>query len=629
MSAPAPVAPPDLLGRLARGGPEALAPLRRARRSRNLLLLRALRDLAAPEGQGVGTEDPLAESLALLRRVQISTPAVFEATLDLPSFGAWVADTVRELQEAPRLPAGRAHAGSAAAKVARASAFAAAAAHRARLRFDIRVPATAEGVLLPGIGLLLPPGSTPGPRYGAAARARVRGDGRSSWITWTSRHGETALRLPDSRGDNRSPTPGWYGLPTLRCSSRGREWTVRLDSLDPLRAGAPLLAPRLLEHAELSYWQSQLSAAWAVLVERHPERAEEVARTVTTVVPLVDEVLTTDRRRTWRSASLSDAYGLVALTVQDGDVTALASDLVHETQHSKLSALQDLVDLVLPAPGARGYSPWRDEPRPPAALLQGVYAFLSVAGFWRAEAAFAADRGDQAAACRAQAHFARWYRGVRDAAAALDGSCWLTPSGRDLLRSLRHRLDDWASTPVTGPAAARAASAAVHHRMLWRMRHAPSPGEAGELLARAWAATGPGAVPAEVVREVVASLARSGSPLPDPVPVQSLAATRRQDGTPAEAAAWQDSRPEHWAELATAALRAGDPRALALVAFPELTRAVHAGLGRSGKALPPLVLAGFLRPVLDAYARAPRDDRAESHGPPRGLGDSTAQGGGG
>ena len=54
------------------------------------------------------------------------------------------------------------------------------------------------------------------------------------------------------------------------------------------------------------------------------------------------------------------------------DAPALAAALVHEVQHSKLNAVIDIVPLVRPGVGHRRYyAPWRDDPRPPAGLLQG------------------------------------------------------------------------------------------------------------------------------------------------------------------------------------------------------------------------------------------------------------------
>ena len=50
--------------------------------------------------------------------------------------------------------------------------------------------------------------------------------------------------------------------------------------------------------------------------------------------------------------------------------------LVHEFQHSKLSAMLDLVPLTDPDDHGRYFAPWRVDPRPLAGLLQGVYAFV-------------------------------------------------------------------------------------------------------------------------------------------------------------------------------------------------------------------------------------------------------------
>src|SRR5690606_2824855 len=92
------------------------------------------------------------------------------------------------------------------------------------------------------------------------------------------------------------------------------------------------------------------------------------------------------------SATSVDAFGAVALSLPS-DAPALAATLVHEFQHTKLSALLDLVPLLRPdrttpeeqatsGKVAQCYAPWRPDPRPLSGLLQGVYAHLGLCGFW-------------------------------------------------------------------------------------------------------------------------------------------------------------------------------------------------------------------------------------------------------
>jgi uncharacterized protein len=68
---------------------------------------------------------------------------------------------------------------------------------------------------------------------------------------------------------------------------------------------------------------------------------------------------------------------------EDGETLALL--LIHEFQHVKPGAMLDLFELCDPvAAGRLFYAPWRDDPRPVEALLQGTYAHVGVTDYWRA-----------------------------------------------------------------------------------------------------------------------------------------------------------------------------------------------------------------------------------------------------
>ncbi|MFC7484659.1 HEXXH motif-containing putative peptide modification protein [Luedemannella flava] len=57
--------------------------------------------------------------------------------------------------------------------------------------------------------------------------------------------------------------------------------------------------------------------------------------------------------------------------------------LIHEQQHMTLGAVYDLVPLCVTNGEARHDAPWRLDPRPVPALLQGTFAHLGVTDFWR------------------------------------------------------------------------------------------------------------------------------------------------------------------------------------------------------------------------------------------------------
>ncbi|MET8546222.1 HEXXH motif-containing putative peptide modification protein [Kitasatospora sp. NPDC004799] len=182
--------------------------------------------------------------------------------------------------------------------------------------------------------------------------------------------------------------------------------------------------------AELALWERRLAEAWDVLVRRHRRHAEAVAACVTTVVPLRPapggEAVSAAARR---------AYGAVAASLPD-DPVLLALALVHEFLHVQLGALLDLVPLHRPNGPAVYHAPWRPDPRPAGALLQGAYAHLGVTDFWRAEAA--AGGGG---AARAHGEFVRWRRHTLTAGETLLSCGELTASGMEftgeLVRTVR------------------------------------------------------------------------------------------------------------------------------------------------------------------------------------------------
>ncbi|MDH6706432.1 hypothetical protein P3T27_003155 [Kitasatospora sp. MAA19] len=213
--------------------------------------------------------------------------------------------------------------------------------------------------------------------------------------------------------------------PALALECDGLRWGPVIDHLGPRRVdyGRPPAGP--LDSVELGRWEERLAQAWQILVRRHRRHAEAVAACVTTVVPLRPapggEAVSAAARR---------AYGGVAASLP-GDPVLLALALVHEFLHVQLGALLDLVPLHRPNGAAVYHAPWRPDLRPVGALLQGTYAHLGVADFWRAEAA--AGEGDRA---RAEREFARWRAHTGAAAGTLLASGELTGAGMEFTREL-------------------------------------------------------------------------------------------------------------------------------------------------------------------------------------------------
>ncbi|MGW3231382.1 aKG-HExxH-type peptide beta-hydroxylase [Kitasatospora sp. NPDC001095] len=238
--------------------------------------------------------------------------------------------------------------------------------------------------------------------------------------------------------------------PALVLECDGLRWTPSVDHAGPRRVdyGRPPAGP--LADAELARWERRLAEAWEILVRRHRRHARALAACVTTVVPLLPapggEVVSAAARR---------AYGAVAASLPD-DPVLLALALVHEFLHVQLGALMDLVPLHRPNGPAVYHAPWRPDPRPAGALLQGAYAHLGVADFWRAEAAagvaagagaalgsgagsgaaLGSGAGDAARAARAHGEFARWRTHTLAAGQTLLSCGELTPDGLEFAREL-------------------------------------------------------------------------------------------------------------------------------------------------------------------------------------------------
>lgn len=204
----------------------------------------------------------------------------------------------------------------------------------------------------------------------------------------------------------------------VRLECDGLRWTPLLDHAGPRRAdyGRPVTGP--LGAAGLDSWRGALAGAWEVLVRRHRPHAEAVAACVSVLVPLRPAP---DGSAV--SAAARRAYGAVAASLP-AEPVLLALALVHEFLHVQLGALLDLVPLHHPNGAAVHHAPWRPDPRPVGALLQGAYAHLGVTGFWRAELAAGAPGRE-----RAEREYLRWRVHTGAALATLAASGELTTAG--------------------------------------------------------------------------------------------------------------------------------------------------------------------------------------------------------
>jgi uncharacterized protein len=390
------------------GGAAAVAELSAAQYSKHVILLRGVLEAAQPGDRFA------AQGYNLLAEVHRRAPAAAENVIAHPSVGAWALRTLRGDQALPgAVPGGIA-------------AVAAAAAIRAGIAVEIEVQAAGGSVMLPALGAAVCGGRTAVVR---TKPAEVCSAGR---------------RVAIAEG-----APGWQELRRLETGSL----SVLLDDLDPFRLpAADDLAPRLTA-AETGSWAAALRAAWPLLDQA---TAAEVAAAVRVIVPY----------RTppagHVSSSSPETFGTVAMSLQP-DRYMCAATLVHEVQHVKLSALLDVVTLLLPDDGQRYYAPWRTDPRPLSGLLQGAYAFLGVSSFWRRQLRAA----DAAVRSTAEAEFVRWRDGAARVVATLWSSGRLTAAGQDFADEMSRVLDSWQREPVSREALASASQEADLHEARW------------------------------------------------------------------------------------------------------------------------------------------------------------------
>ncbi len=444
------------------GGPATLDLLLGAERSRRLLLLRMLDEAT-----------DLGPAWDLLGRVQRHAPAVLDDLLMYPQTGMWLTTALRRLR------------GSAARDepplwvvLGHFSALAAAAALRAELDFSLEVPVRHGRVPLPTLGCAELPVTE---RW---ATATVRAEGTRAVVETPG----ATVALPDPPG---SPGPGWHPVRRLAVGPVERRLDVVLDDVDPYRTYPRPTEPSPLSEEAADQWRRVLGQAWEMLLRELPGTAEAMRRGVFSLTP-------TPARERFRprSASAGDAFGGVEASEPD-DAVQLAATLVHEFQHTKLGGLLHLTPLLTGrAEEDTGlwYAPWRDDPRPIDGLLQGIYAFMGVTGFWHARRAGA---GQDAVP---HFEFALWRAHVATAMEQIHRHERLTPVGAALLDSLRDRCAAWLREPVPEAPLALARLCADYHVMRWRAHHLRPPAPAVSEAVDAWLAGAsgpPGSLSAE------------------------------------------------------------------------------------------------------------------------------------
>ncbi|MGQ5261509.1 aKG-HExxH-type peptide beta-hydroxylase [Micromonospora sp. ZYX-F-536] len=493
--------------------------------------------------------DPLVrDGLELLTRAERADPLAVAEVLAHPPLTGWARAAI----------AGPADAGYLAA-------VAAAAATRAGLAFDLTLPCPDGTLLLPTLGGAV--GLTPGPTVVSAGHGTVRvvaGHGSARW------------------------------LPVRRITpASGVEVTI--EDQDPWRQRYHHPPTPRLADADAADLARLTGQAWRWLRGHLPAHADGLTGLLRSLVPLRPPP-----SGHAVSATSRDALGAIALSVP-ADPKTLALLLVHELQHTKLGALLDLVPLHHPGGPARYRAPWRLDPRPVGALLQGAYAHLGVAEVWRCRRAEGVDAAFEFAYWREQTA-----RAVRQLAAATE----LTDAGRTFTAGMADTLRGWRE-PVDARVEAAVRDVADGGAVRWGLTNLrPHPDEVDRAV-RAWrrgepcpgngppptVAPGP-AAPALAADTGPEAAARGRLRAGDTDPSTMDSADRAYAAGDPESALHgyqRRLRDDHgdtdaWVGLALAARLTGHPAAArSLVTRPDLVREAHRALPDAD----PLALAAW------------------------------------
>ncbi|MEU4216604.1 HEXXH motif domain-containing protein [Actinoplanes sp. NPDC026623] len=407
-----------VLGRLAAGlgGAEAIRELRRSQLSKHLLLIRFLL-----ERQGAAGE----QARDLLERARSADPDGFAAVAGAPMVGGWTAIAGRAAMRGEATAADLGH----------ISAIAIVAAARTGVDGSVAVPVHHGLAMLPGLGAI---------EAGDAASVRVSAAGGRLFVLTAG----GVVEVPAERG--------WLPVRRLTADAAGQAIDLALDDLHPYRHGHHVPPANRLPDEEVDRWRAVFAEAWVLLATRSPERAGELGAGLQSLVPLVQ----TDPRSA-RSATIRHAFGVFGLT-RPPTAADFAVTLVHEFQHSKLSAVLHLARLTDPADERRYFAPWRTDPRPLPGLLQGVYAFAGVADTWLAL------RDAEAIATR---RFAETRLQVDRGLTSIEESGSLTPAGEEFVAALRITADRLLAEPVPADVDRDALAALARTHAAWADRN--------------------------------------------------------------------------------------------------------------------------------------------------------------
>ena len=415
------------------GDAESISYLGAAQRSVRRALLRLLRERAS-----LGSDPAFDGGWDLLTRLDRAAPGAVDEVLAHPYVRSWAEGCLRQ--------AGRG-AGSTATEAGHLASVAAAAAIRSGTLAELDVPVTDGYAHLPTLGRLRAGDAM---TVTLAVTAPGQFDARATSGKWRIEAGGQVHC-------GEEPDSDWQPVRVLRAGG----FAVRLEDTDFNRDCHQWPAAPRLPGAEAAAWQARFAEAWPLIEQSYPRYAAGLAAGLTTVMPLANDVPGREI-----SAAARQAFGAVAAALPAAGAD-LALLLIHEFQHVKLGALADLFDLCDRTDQRVFFAPWRDDPRPVGALLQGTYAHIGVTDFWRVRRHQVT--GGEAAA--ADERFARWRLMTAEAIETLTGSGALTPLGARFAAGMRTTVEPWLSEPVRADAAAAATRWAAARRAAFTRRN--------------------------------------------------------------------------------------------------------------------------------------------------------------
>lgn len=380
----------------------------------------------------------------LLSDTEALAPQTVTDVLASPQFGAWANDALHcLLEDMPTMNGVPREVG-----LGRLALFAATAAVRAGISFDMAVP--------------FRDGTVSFPTLGTARLDSARLDWGRAWLDGTGGHVQSPSTTVDIQASGTAEN--WFPLPRVTVVEEGLCLDVMLDHSDPFLGQYDADRSRV-DGSDLPRWQHLFTAGWRILARDHQALASLVADAVRTVVPLVAP--DSGRRA---SGTGETAFGAIAMSLP-ADELDMAETLVHESHHAVLGALRDIQPLIYDDGHGQGqpfagYAPWRDDPRPAHALLQGVYAHYGMGQFWRREyLAGAAARRERAAI-----EFGRMRTMTARGARSLAGSGLLTGDGQKILTDIEDEVARWHDEPLPTAVERHVAELTRAHEDRWRAR---------------------------------------------------------------------------------------------------------------------------------------------------------------